>query len=286
MPTLPYHVVDVFTATPYAGNPLAVVLGADDLPTEALQSIAREFNLSETAFPMASDRADYRVRIFTPNGELPFAGHPSIGTAWLLARLGRIPTGSVRQDCGAGILPVEVGPDGATLTGGPATVGEPLDPAPLLASVGLAAGDLSGLAPVRSAGAGLPWTYLPVAEDAVARAVPDWAALVPAVSTEGLAVFSWSAGAAHLRAFTVEPFEDPATGSAALGLGIYLAASGLVPDGTTAYRIAQGAEMGRPSTLEGTVTATGGTVEAVTVHGRVVPVATGEITPPGAARSG
>ncbi len=286
MPTLPYHVLDVFTTTPYAGNPLAVVLGADDLETAALQAIAREFNLSETAFPMASDRADYRVRIFTPSGELPFAGHPSVGTAWLLARLGRIPTGPVRQDCGAGVLPIDVGPDGATLTGGPATVGEPLDPAPLLAAVGLEAGDLAGPGPVRTAGAGLPWTYLPVADAAVARAVPDWAMLRRSVSSSGLAVFSWSAGSAHLRAFPVEPPEDPATGSAALGLGIHLAAAGAVPDGTTAYRVAQGAEIGRPSVLDGTVTATGGAVTAVTVHGSVVPVATGELTPPAAARSG
>ena len=286
MPTLPYHVVDVFTATPYAGNPLAVVLGADDLPTEALQAIAREFNLSETAFPMASDRADYRVRIFTPYGELPFAGHPSIGTAWLLARLGRIPTGPVRQDCAAGVLPVEVGPDGATLTGGPVTVGEPLDPAPLLAAAGLDAGDLSALGPARSAGTGLPWTYLPVVEGAVARAVPDWSALRRAVSSDGLAVFSWSDGTAHLRALMVESFEDPATGSAALGLGVWLAAAGVVPDGTTAYRISQGTEIGRPSTLDGTVTVAGGAIDTVTVHGRVVPVATGELTPPGPARSG
>jgi trans-2,3-dihydro-3-hydroxyanthranilate isomerase len=79
---------------------------------------------------------------------------------------------------------------------------------------------------------------------------------------------------------TTEGFEDPATGSAALGFGVYLAASGLVPDGTTEYRIHQGAEIGRPSTLYGTVTTDGGTVSAVTVRGGVVPVATGEITPP------
>ena len=154
MPTLPYHVVDVFTDRPYAGNPLAVVLGADDLPTAALQAVAREFNLSETAFPMDSDRADYRVRIFNPGTELPFAGHPSIGTAWLLARLGRIRTGPVVQECGAGLLPVTVTAAGATLTGGPATVGPPLDPAPLLAATGLERGSLSGAAPARAAGAG------------------------------------------------------------------------------------------------------------------------------------
>jgi trans-2,3-dihydro-3-hydroxyanthranilate isomerase len=278
VPTLPYHVVDVFTDRPYAGNPLAVVLGADDLPTPALQAIAREFNLSETAFPMASDRADYRVRIFTASSELPFAGHPSIGTAWLLARLGRIPTGDVVQDCGAGLLPVTVTSTGATLTGGPATVGEPLDAAPLLAAVSLDAGAAAGRA--RTAGAGLEWTFLPVAADAVARAVPDWVALPRVLSSMGLAVYSWADGVAHLRAITAEGFEDPATGSAALGFGVHLAASGLVPDGTTPYRISQGTELGRPSVLDGTVTHTGGAVSRVTVTGGVVPVATGELTPP------
>ena len=281
MPTLPYHVVDVFTDRPYAGNPLAVVLGADDLPTGALQAMAREFNLSETAFPMASDRADYRVRIFTPGTELPFAGHPSIGTAWLLARLGRVPTGPVTQDCGAGLLSLQVTAEGATLTGGAATVSGPLDPEPLLSAAGLDAGSLSGLAPVRTAGTGLEWTYLPVTEDAVARAEPDWPALRRAVSSAGVAVFSWTDGVAHLRALTDEGVEDPATGSAALGFGVWLAASGLVPDGTTGYRISQGAEVGRPATLHGSVTHTAGAVESVTVRGTVHPVATGEITPPG-----
>jgi trans-2,3-dihydro-3-hydroxyanthranilate isomerase len=280
MPTLPYHVVDVFTDRPYAGNPLAVVLGADDLPTEALQAIAQEFNLSETTFPTASDRADYRVRIFTARTELPFAGHPSIGTAWLLARLGRIPTGPVIQDCGAGLLPVDVTAEGATLTGGAATASAPLDPEPLLTAVGLDAGSLSGLAPARTAGTGLEWTYLPVTEEAVARAEPDWPVLRRSVASTGLAVFSWADGVAHLRALT-DGIEDPATGSAALGFGVYLATSGLVPDGTTGYRIAQGAEIGRPSTLFGSVTHTAGTITAVTVRGTVIPIATGELTPPG-----
>ena len=281
MPTLPYHVLDVFTDRPYAGNPLAVVLGADDLPTEALQAMAREFNLSETAFPMATTAdADYRVRIFTPNGELPFAGHPSIGTAWLLARLGRIPTGPVRQDCGAGILTLQVSAEGATLTGGPATVSGPSDAGPLLGAVGLEAGDLTAVPP-RTAGAGLDWTYLPVADEAVARAVPDWPALRRATPSQGIAVLSWDAGTrrAHLRGLT-ENFEDPATGSAALGFGVFLAASGLVPDGGTDYAIDQGREIGRPSLLSGRVTVAGGEVREVTVTGGVVPVATGEVTPP------
>jgi len=280
VPTLPYHVLDVFTDRPYAGNPLAVVLDGDDLSTESMQAIAREFNLSETTFPTSSDRADYAVRIFTPGTELPFAGHPSIGTAWLLARLGRIPAGEVRQDCAAGVLPVAVTGSGATLTGGAPTVSDPLDAEPLLHSVGLEAGSLAGIAPPRTAGTGLEWTYLAVEADAVGRVAPDWIGLARSVPSTGLAVFSWAEGVAHLRAMTTEGFEDPATGSAALGFGVYLAASGLVRDGTTEYRIHQGAEIGRPSTLYGTVTTDGGTVSAVTVRGGVVPVATGEITPP------
>jgi len=281
VPTLPYHVLDVFTDRPYAGNPLAVVLGGDDLSTESMQAIAREFNLSETTFPTSSDRADYKVRIFTAGTELPFAGHPSIGTAWLLARLGRIPVGDVRQDCAAGVLPITVTESGATLTGGTPTVSDPLDADPLLRAVGLDAGSLSAAAAPRTAGAGLEWTYLPVAADAVERAAPDWIGLSRSVSSTGLAVFSGGAdGVVHLRAMTTEGFEDPATGSAALGFGVYLAASGLVPEGTTEYRIEQGAEIGRPSTLYGAVTMEGGSVSRVTVRGGVVPVATGEITPP------
>jgi trans-2,3-dihydro-3-hydroxyanthranilate isomerase len=284
VPSLAYHVVDVFTDRAYAGNPLAVVLDADELSGEQMQAMAREFNLSETAFPLPpSDpgAADYRVRIFTAGQELPFAGHPSIGTAWLLGRLGRIRAGAARQECGAGILPVEVTADGATLTGGTPTVGDPLDPEPLLAAAGLDGADGAGIPP-RTAGTGLEWTYLPVAAGAVERAVPDWAALPRAVRSMGLAVLTWDAGrrAAHLRAFTDEGFEDPATGSATLGLGVYLAAAGLVPDGTTAFRVSQGAEIGRPSTLDGTVTAAGGRAERCTVRGGVAPVAVGEIQRP------
>jgi len=115
---LEYYVVDVFTSVPYAGNPLALVLGADHLTTEQMQQMALEFHLSETAFPIAptdDERARgvaYRLRIFTPEVELPFAGHPSVGTAWVMARLGRVPVGTVVQACGAGELPLTVAPDG------------------------------------------------------------------------------------------------------------------------------------------------------------------------------
>ena len=167
---LDYHVVDVFTDRPYAGNPLAVVLGADGLSTAQLQSIAREFNLSETAFPMASTAAEatYRLRIFTPGAELPFAGHPSVGAAWVMRATGRVQPGRVVQECGAGLLPLEVTDDAVTLSGGAATVGEPLDAAPFLAAVGLVAADLAG-SPVRWAGTGLEFAFLHVRDDALAR---------------------------------------------------------------------------------------------------------------------
>uniref|UniRef100_UPI0028B0D18A PhzF family phenazine biosynthesis protein n=1 Tax=Pseudonocardia pini TaxID=2758030 RepID=UPI0028B0D18A len=108
---LHFDVVDVFTDRPYAGNPLAVVRAEEhELSTGAMQRIADEFHLSETVFtlPPSSPGADYRVRIFTPAVELPFAGHPSVGAAWVLARDGAIRHGEVVQECGAGLLPVRV----------------------------------------------------------------------------------------------------------------------------------------------------------------------------------
>src|SRR3954452_22979714 len=120
-----YEVVDVFARRAFAGNPLAVVFDTGDLTTEQCQALANEFHLSETSFLSAPTEpgADYRVRIFTPSAELPFAGHPSVGAAHTLVRTGRLPAGTVRQECGAGVLDVVVDDDGATLTGGRPTLG-------------------------------------------------------------------------------------------------------------------------------------------------------------------
>jgi trans-2,3-dihydro-3-hydroxyanthranilate isomerase len=286
VPTLPYHVVDVFTDRPFAGNPLAVVFDADDLPTTALQDIAREFQLSETAFPMRSTVADYRLRIFTPIREFPFAGHPSVGTAWLLAQLRRIRTGRVTQECGVGVLPVDVTPAGATLTGGPPSCGAPLDPGPALTLLGLGPAD-AGTPPSRVAGSGLPFLYLAIGPDVVGRIqAPDGAALLQVLTDVGglgLVTFAWAADQqkSHARVFVPGIGEDPATGAAATGFGVYLAASDLVdPDGTTSYTIDQGAEIHRPSALSCTVTCAGGSVVSTTVGGPVVHVATGELVRP------
>jgi trans-2,3-dihydro-3-hydroxyanthranilate isomerase len=282
---LTYHVVDVFTDRAFAGNPLAVVLDGDGLSTQQMQSIAREFNLSETTFvlPPTTAQATYRLRIFTPMAELPFAGHPSVGTAWLLQSLGVIQTGRVVQECGAGLLPIDVGSDRVELTGGPITQSDPVEPKPLCVAVGLDETDLAGTPP-RWCGAGLDWAFLRLLDGAVAKATVDLAQL-SAVGPAGVCVFSYdeATAQAHSRVFASDlgvP-EDPATGSAALGLGVYLVGSGLLPgDVTSSYQIRQGIEMGRPSTLFGTVRAEGGQAVEVKVAGATVAVATGTITPP------
>ena len=280
-PTLAYEVVDVFTSIAYAGNPLAVVLDADELSSGQLQAVAREFNLSETAFPLRPPvGADYRLRIFTPAVELPFAGHPSVGAAWVLHRLGRIAGGDAVQACGAGLLPVTVGSRGAILTGGPPSYGEPVDARPLLEAVGLSADDLAGPAP-RWAGAGLDFAFVPVRAAALVVARPDLGRLA-ALGGSGVSVFAWDGRRARARVFAggVGVPEDPATGSAALGLGVWLAASGLLGDGAHEYVVEQGVELGRPATLRCTVEVTGGRAVRTTVGGDVVPVARGELRVP------
>jgi trans-2,3-dihydro-3-hydroxyanthranilate isomerase len=284
---LRFDVVDVFTERPFAGNPLAVVHGGDGLDTEQLQAIAREFNLSETAYPLPStvDGADYRVRIFTPAAEVPFAGHPSIGTAWVLARDGVIGRGAVIQECGAGLLPLTVDAGGARLTGGTPTIAGDVDAAAVLAAVGLEPSDADACPPPGIAGAGAEFIFLAVGEHAVARAAPDLAAVRALDAGLGLVLFSFdpARAAVHLRMFApaLGIPEDPATGSAALALGVFLVWRGLLPgDGDFRYVISQGAEMGRPSTLECTATARGGRAVRATVRGAVVPVSSGHITVP------
>lgn len=280
-PSLAYEVVDVFTGTPFAGNPLAVVLDGDDLTTMQLQAIAREFNLSETAFPYAApEGATYGLRIFTPLTELPFAGHPSVGSASVLHRLGRIEAGENVQACGVGLLAVHVGTDAVTLTGGAPSHGDPLDPHDLLDALGLSQQDYSGHPP-RFAGAGIDFAFLLVNPDALARVSPD-VQKISAAGRSGISLVSWDGQVARCRVFPggVGILEDPATGSAALGLGVYLAASGLLGDGTSEYVVEQGYEMGRPSTLTCQVEVAGGTAVSATVRGGVIPIARGEIRVP------
>jgi trans-2,3-dihydro-3-hydroxyanthranilate isomerase len=283
--SLPYEIVDVFTDRPFAGNPLAVVYDAGHLATEQLQALAREFNLSETVFvlPPEASGASYRARIFTTEQELPFAGHPSVGAAVCFTRRTSRAPGVLVQECRAGLLPIQVYEDGkATLTGGSPTVGEPLDPTNLLAVAGLTAEDYAGPAP-RLASCGLEFPYLSVTTEALSRAAGD-AAAAKASGVSQLSVLAWDPDhrAARVRVFFGSGMtEDPATGSAALGLGVWLVASGLLPaDGESAYRIEQGREIHRPSTLDCRVIAAAGRAVSATVTGHVVGIAHGEIAEP------
>jgi trans-2,3-dihydro-3-hydroxyanthranilate isomerase len=282
----PFRQVDVFTERPYRGNPLAVVLDSTELDGEQMQRFANWTNLSETAFvlPPNDPGADYRVRIFTPYAELPFAGHPSVGAAHTLVHTGRLSAGTVRQECGVGVLDLVVDDDGATLTGGSPTLAAERAPEALASAMGLSPSDVAGV-PAHRAGCGLPFTYLAVRPDAVDRAIPDAAAIDGLGVGEGVSVLSWDAGTstAYARVFAGDLHwdEDPATGSAALGTGVWLVATGLLAaDGTSSYVVRQGEKMGRPSVLTCTVTATGGTAQSATVQGAVVPIASGRIRVP------
>jgi trans-2,3-dihydro-3-hydroxyanthranilate isomerase len=284
--TLRYDVVDVFTDRAYAGNPLAVVHGAEGLSTAAMQAVAAEFGLSETAFPLPPTvaGADYRLRIFTPLRELPFAGHPSVGSAWVLARAGLIGSGDVLQECGAGLLAVHVDAVGARVAGGDPVVGPHLNGPALAAAVGLDASDVDGAAPAGIAAAGVPYAVLVLHAAAVARAALPDPAVLRAVAPDlvGLAVVAFDGGArrAHLRMFApgAGVAEDPATGSAAVALGVFLVDRGVLgADGESVFTIAQGAEIGRPSRLDVQVRARAGRAVSTTVAGGVAAVARGEL---------
>ena len=172
---LTFDIVDVFSDRPFAGNQLAVVHGAEELSTEQCAANAREFNYSETAFPSPSTGAEYATRIFTPSAEIPFAGHPTLGTAWVLRLRGLLTADTVTQHCGAGEIGVSFLPDGnVELTAAARDLAGPVDDdlvAALLEDVGLSISDADG--PARLAGTGLTFVHLPVTEDALARARPS-----------------------------------------------------------------------------------------------------------------
>ena len=286
---LQFDIVDVFSGHPFSGNQLAVVHGAAGMDDGQLLAVAREFNFSETTFPTVRDVAAYEVRIFTPAGEIPFAGHPTLGTAWVLAERGELGEAEVVQHCGAGEVQVSLADDGAELTATPRDLAGPLGPRvvdALLEDLGLRAQDRDGDAWV--AGAGLDFVHLPVTDDAVTRArtasrpLSSYDGLPETVDPlEGVNLVSVEGGAVHARVFVpgLSVPEDPATGSAAAGLGMMLAAAGRLPaDGR--YVISQGLEMGRASRLECHVDTDGGRAVACRVAGRVHRVARGSLRKP------
>ena len=268
-----YEVWDVFTQAPFAGDPLAVV-GAEALPDAAMRRIAREFGYSETTFVApTADGAEIRIR--TPAEELPFAGHPLIGTACALAADGAGPAMTLRIPVG----PVAVGARAADGRGRAAFVREaPLErtgalPAALVAACcGVNESDLAS--PPERASLGTPFAFAELAPDALDRAAPDLLAFRRLEAEHPLpiraAIYLWArdAGGVRARMFGLNDalYEDPATGSAAATLAALLAARGAPPAGA----IRQGEAMGRPSLIETTVD--GG---AVRVAGAAVRVMSG-----------
>lgn len=292
-----FFTLDVFTDRRFAGNPLAVVLESDGLDTAAMQAIAGEFNLSETVFVLPPRDAAHRaqLRIFTPTRELPFAGHPTVGTAVLLGRLdgGDQPRAMVLGE-GVGPVPCRVTPnaDGGEATFDlpklPVEAGAPPPLATLSEALGLAPEDFGfGDVPTSCWTAGNGFTFVPVKSlDAVARAKPNRAVFDSTlVEPPHGAVFVFSRETAkaghdfHARMFApvMGVVEDPATGSAAAAFAGVLGRFGGLKDGAHSVTIEQGYEVGRPSVITLGLTMQGGALTAGTIGGSAVMVSEGTI---------
>lgn len=292
---LPFHTLDVFTDTRFTGNPLAVVLEADGLDVAQMSAIAREFNTPETVFVLKPQNPAHtaRVRIFTPASEMQFAGHPTIGTAVLLAEL-RAPDYQGVHDAivvlEEGIGPVRVG---VRFAEGRAAFAEfdaprlPEEgdklPAPerLAAALGLIPSEIGfeNHRPVRFA-AGNAFAFVPVASlDAIAKARPNMAHWGPAFggsATMGAFLYTrqclHTSSAFHARMFAPENGipEDPATGSAAIGLGGVIARFDDLPEGSHKRSIEQGLEMNRPSIIQLTLEVAKDRLKGVRIGGQAV----------------
>jgi len=258
--------LDVFTNKPFAGNPLAVVTDGDDLSKDRMQAVAREMNLSETVFVQkpTNNRALARLRIFTTTTELPLAGHPVIGTWFLLAQLGVVPAseGQVRvlQQTGAGILPVEFSfhdgrPVRVTMTQRPARFSLPRIAKPALAAaLGLKPGEFSSELRIESVSTGIFNLMVPLkSKAALAKIDLSISALAKLLGSSASLAYCFVLGSrGHAFARGMVPWgiiEDPATGSAAGSLGAYLVSHGKLRPHEQLV-ITQGVEMGRPSHIE------------------------------------
>lgn len=299
---LRFHTLDVFTDRTFGGNPLGVFLDATHLPGDLMQRIAREMNLSETVFlgPPEGD-GDARVRIFTPGREVPFAGHPTVGSAIFLASaLDDTPTQGTRTlvlEENVGAVPVDVhfvdgDPVSARFTTAvlPEYHPSPLSLPELAGVVGLEERDLHPELAPEMVSCGLPFLVVPVASlEAIRRAVLDtvrWQRLVAPLWAEHVYLVSMEAEGpgvdVHVRMFApaVGVPEDPATGSAAAALGGYLSKVDGSEAGALRWTVEQGLEMGRPSLLQVEADRSGGTTTAVRVGGSAVFVSQGIMSVP------
>ncbi|TQV80479.1 PhzF family phenazine biosynthesis protein [Denitrobaculum tricleocarpae] len=299
---VPYVVVDVFTEKQFGGNQLAVITDARGLETSQMQQIAAEFNFAETTFvlPPEDPANAAQVRIFTRAQEVPFAGHPNVGTAYVLARqadvFGARPGQAMRFEEKAGLVDVALiegkeGVRGAEITAPQElAVGNPIDPAAIAACIGLEPSEilLENHVPV-SVSVGLPFYAAEVSLASLAKTRAHFDAFSTAARSYGFVDLSgrFSAfvyarlgqGIARLQARMFAPlsgnFEDPATGSASAALGAYLATLDPQADGVIEIDIAQGVEMGRPSKIGLRVIKEGGRAVEVKISGHCVQIMQG-----------
>jgi trans-2,3-dihydro-3-hydroxyanthranilate isomerase len=297
---LQFETVDVFTHHQFSGNPLAVVLNAEGLSTEQMQSIAAEFNLAETTFvlPPKDSAHTAEVRIFTPRAEMPFAGHPNVGTAFVVARAGRsygrtIAGDRVTFEEKAGLVPIALLKDGATIVGArlaspqALTVGDQVPVEAVASACGIAADDIEtkNHAPcIASCGVGFILAEVKSAT-ALASAMPHIDVFRRDIAnrgTTGILIYTEvDEPDINIRARMFAPLkgipEDPATGSANVALIGLLAKLRAESDLQLSKTIAQGVEMGRPSLLEAEAEKRGGVITATYIGGRCVPVMSGTI---------
>lgn len=302
--SLKFYQVDVFTGQPFGGNPVAVFPDAQDLTDFQLQQIAREMNLSETVFvlPPTDQAAVVRLRIFTPTQEIPFAGHPVLGTFYVLAQLGLIAVTDgvtrVMQECNIGLFPVELHAREGQVTRVVMTQPKPLflgsvdeteDLFDIAKALGLSKNQIVDTKkPVMVVSTGLPVVIVPVRTlTAVRSIVPDAAAIVEVcerVGANGIMVFTTITveddATVHTRMFapTIGILEDPATGSASGAMGAYLVHNRLVEVGPmTELIVEQGYEIGRPSRILVQVESEDDAIQSVKVGGQVVMVVEGTL---------
>jgi trans-2,3-dihydro-3-hydroxyanthranilate isomerase len=276
--TFRYVVCDVFTDRPLAGNQLAVFTDARAIPEDQLQLLAREMAFSETVFvyPAAGD-GHVRLRIFTPAVEIPFAGHPVLGSAFVLA--GPLQVETVRLETGVGVIPVHVEREGARIVFGRMEQVVPTWQAypradDMLAALGVERSEQ----PVEVYDNGLQMAFVVLgSEEEVAAVKPDLNRLAELPDVVGTNCSAGSGRRWKTRMFAPADgvAEDPATGSAAGPLAVHLVRRGLVGSGEE-IEISQGAEVGRPSTLFATAWGTSDRIERVEVAGSAVIVARGE----------
>lgn len=286
----PFYILDVFAEEKYAGNQLAVFRNAADIPGGTMQKIACDMHFSETTFILSDEPRDggYDVRIFTPEEEIPFAGHPTIGTAFtIISEIIRKPAKDVTLNLGVGRIPVSVDGDGVLwMTQKPPVFGRVFQPEEIASAIGVSVSDIDDRFPVQEVSTGLPAAIVPLkSTGAIRRARRSQDVLDRLKEKHGLVTllfFSAEPGDRkndlRARVFTVYPSvpEDPATGSANGCLAGYLVKYRYFGKDAIDVRVEQGYEMGRPSLLRLRAKPAGGEIE-VRVGGRAVMVARGEL---------